>query len=246
MKQLFGFAIEARDGRIGKVEDFFFDDYVWRIRYLVARTGGWLLRNSVLISPAALDLPRPEDRCFPVKLTQEQVRNSPDVDADKPVSRQMEESLQLHYGWPPYWAMEPFVMAPAPELTEGNPAALAVTPSGDPHLRSVRETTGYQVHASDRESHVGTVSDFILDDDDWTVRYVVVEATAEDGKRDFVLNPWWTLDIDWLRRTMHFDISTAEIQLSPGFDPSTSLNRDYEVRLHENYGRIAYWDRQKR
>ncbi len=243
MKQVLGFAIEARDGRIGKVEDFYFDDYVWRVRYLVARTGGWLVRNSVLISPAALDSPSLEERCYSVKLTKEQVRNSPDVDADKPVSRQMEESLQIYYGWPSYWAMEPFSVSAAPELAEGIPAAAADGPSGDPHLRSVREATGYAVHASDRELAVGAVSDFVLDDEDWTVRYVVVHASEYVGNRDFVLNSWWTREIDWAQRTMHFDITAAQIQSSPGFDPSIPLDRDYEIRLHENYGRIAYGQR---
>ena len=57
-KQMFGYAIEARDGRIGKVEDFYFDDTAWRVRYLIGETGGWLTRKAVLISPAALDSSR--------------------------------------------------------------------------------------------------------------------------------------------------------------------------------------------
>ena len=54
VKNLKGYAIGARDGDIGKVDDFYFDDGFWTIRYLVAETGNWLLNRKVLISPFAL------------------------------------------------------------------------------------------------------------------------------------------------------------------------------------------------
>jgi|SoiMethySBSTD1v2_1073268.scaffolds.fasta_scaffold1371715_2 hypothetical protein len=241
MNQLFGYALEARDGRIGKVDDFYFDDYVWRVRYLVATTGGWLNRKEVLISPAAVDSPHPEDKIIPVKLTKDQVRDSPDVDTDKPVSRQMEESMSVYYGWPSYWSMEPFAMAAAPEMASSVPVEAVGMPGGDPHLRSVRDSAGYQVVASDREEGLGEVTDFIIDDNDWTLRYVVVKLTAEGGIREVVLNPWWNREIDWARHTMYFDLPAAQILASPEFDPASPFDRKYESQLHDYYGRPGYW-----
>jgi len=241
-KALIGYALEARDGRIGKVEDFYFDDYVWRVRYLVVATGGWLLRKNVLILPAALDLPLRDEKLFPVKLTKEQVGDSPDIDTDKPVSRQMEESLHTYYGWPSYWAMDPFTSAVTPEYAQvAVPAAIAEMPTGDPHLRSVREVTGYDVRTTDRELGIGSVADFLLDDEDWTVRYIVVRSTEKDGGRDYLLNPWWMREIDWAQRTMQFDLTTEQVRSSPEFDPAAPPDRDFESRLHEYYGRDAYW-----
>ena len=54
IKDLKGNTIVAPDGDIGKVDDFYFDDKSWTIRYLVADTGNWLLDRKVLISPIAL------------------------------------------------------------------------------------------------------------------------------------------------------------------------------------------------
>ncbi len=241
VNQLVGYALEARDGRIGKVEDLYFDDHVWRVRYLVADTGGWLNRKHVLISPAAVESPVAEDKSFPVKLTKDQVRDSPDVDTDKPVSRQMEESMSVYYGWPSYWSMEPFAMASTPEIAGSLPAEALGMPAGDPHLRSVHDSAGYEVVASDREEGVGEVTDFIIEDDDWTLRYVVVRVTAEGGKRDIVLNPWWSREIDWARHIMYFDLPAAQILSSPELDPAFPLDRNYETRLHDYYGRPAYW-----
>lgn len=46
--------IEATDGKVGTVAEFYFDDEKWTIRYLIADTGGWPTGRKVLISPAAL------------------------------------------------------------------------------------------------------------------------------------------------------------------------------------------------
>jgi hypothetical protein len=34
-----GFSLRALDGEIGKVDEFYFDDETWAIRYLVVNTG---------------------------------------------------------------------------------------------------------------------------------------------------------------------------------------------------------------
>jgi hypothetical protein len=48
------FKLRARDGDIGKAREFYFDDEHWTVRYLFAKTGGWLNGRQVLISPCAL------------------------------------------------------------------------------------------------------------------------------------------------------------------------------------------------
>jgi hypothetical protein len=53
-KTLKGYRLDSLDGEIGKVEEFYFDDHHWTIRYLVADTGNWLTGRQVLISPYAL------------------------------------------------------------------------------------------------------------------------------------------------------------------------------------------------
>jgi sporulation protein YlmC with PRC-barrel domain len=44
------------DTDIGNVEDGYFDDQRWTVRYLVVNAGGWLVDNSVLVSPMAVRL----------------------------------------------------------------------------------------------------------------------------------------------------------------------------------------------
>jgi uncharacterized protein YrrD len=90
-KSLIGYIMEATDGEIGKVDELYFDDRTWKINYLIVNTGSWLSGREVLISTAKLANTRSERGVLPVNLTKEQVRNSPDMDTNKPVSRQQED-----------------------------------------------------------------------------------------------------------------------------------------------------------
>ena len=44
----------------------------------------------------------------------------------------------------------------------------------DPHLRSIAAVTGYHIHASDGE--IGHVEDFLVEDADWSIHYLVVDT----------------------------------------------------------------------
>ena len=90
VKDLRGFALLATDGVIGKVDDLYFDDEDWGIRYLVVNTGSWLSNRKVLISPIAVGHAGWMAKRLPVALTRAQVEGSPDIDTRKPVSRQHE------------------------------------------------------------------------------------------------------------------------------------------------------------
>src|SRR5665213_2163513 len=98
-----GYAIAASDGDLGTVSDFLFDDTTWLLRWLVVDTGTWLSGRKVLLPPSVLGHLDPKRREVPVRLTVQQVKDSPAIDTDRPVSRQMETDIYDHYGWSPYW-----------------------------------------------------------------------------------------------------------------------------------------------
>jgi hypothetical protein len=95
--------IGATDGFIGHVKDLYFDDEAWVTRYLIVETGEWLSRRRVLISPIALTQPNWQEKILPAAITQDQVKRGPNIDTDKPVSRQHEIGYLGYYGYPYYW-----------------------------------------------------------------------------------------------------------------------------------------------
>src|ERR1039458_700983 len=91
--------IRATDGDLGTVDDFYFDDDTWAIRYLTVETGGWLGGRPVLISPFSIIRTDWEARRVDVALTKKQVENSPNIDTNLPVSRQHEAAYLGYYGY---------------------------------------------------------------------------------------------------------------------------------------------------
>ncbi len=223
-KSLRDYHIRATDGNVGRVKDFFFDEQEWLIRYVVVDTSEWLAGRTVLLVPDILGSPTAEGKILPVDLTREQVRNSPDVDTEKPVSRQNEFDLFDYYGWSPYWG--------------GGQAA--ISRGGDPNLRNMREVAGYSIAALDGK--VGHVEDFILSDEEWIVRYLVVNAGAWLSGKRVLVSPEWVREILWRDRTVLLELAREEIRNSPAYDPNQPVNRQDEVRLYDFYGRPRYWN----
>ncbi len=100
ISSMIGYAIRATDGDLGKVDEFYFDDETWTIRYIVVETGNWLSGRKVLISPVAFGKPELESRTISVNLTRAQVSSSPDIDTERPIYRQHEAELHEYYQWP--------------------------------------------------------------------------------------------------------------------------------------------------
>ena len=99
-KEIKGLEIRATDGRLGTVDQFYFDDDTWMIRYLTVETGGWLGGRQVLISPFSVIDTNWRVGGLVVSLTKQQVEGSPDIDTDRPVSRQHEAAYLGYFG---YW-----------------------------------------------------------------------------------------------------------------------------------------------
>lgn len=238
ISRLMGCSVKARDGEIGAVNDFYFDDHAWVIRYMVVNTGGWLSGRDVLISTAALKTPEWKARAFPVGLTRRQVRNSPGIDTHKPVSRQHETELHAYYGWPVYWGASPLVgfgypmPMMVPPLPEEKPARRK---KEDTHLRSVSQVTGYYIHATDGE--IGHVQDFIVDDKTWAIRYIVVNTRNWLPGKQVLIAPDWIGSVNWREAMVTLHLSRKKIKDSPEYDPGKPVTDDYRTRLARHYER---------
>ena len=248
-KGLHGYTPVAVDGEIGSVEDGYFDDARWTIRYLVVDTGGWLSGRRVLISPYAIGALDPRERRLALTLPRELIRDSPDIDTAKPISRQHEAAYYHYYGWAPYWGgaatwgayTYPYAMTVAPPRSlAGEAGASPTDDDGDPHLRSIAEVAGYDIAALDGD--IGRVDDFLIDDQDWAIRYLAVDTGSwSRAGRQVLIAPPWIGAIDWVARKVAVELPKEAIAASPGIEALTGLDRDYERRLHDHYRRPAYW-----
>ncbi len=183
---------------------------------------------------------------FAVKLTKQQVKDSPEIDTDRPVSRQMETSVYDYYGWSPYWGSgfymggygympgsgmaSPYLGARRREQEIAN----AHADSDDVHLRSVEAVTGYHIHARDGE--IGHVEDFIVDDADWSIHYLVVDTKNWWPGKRILVSSRSAGEIDWTDRLVNLDVDRQRIKGSPAYDPSMTIDRAYDEKLLTYYG----------
>ncbi len=243
-----GYAIIANDGQLGTVSDFLFDDTSWVVRWLVVDTGTWLSGRKVLLPPSVLGHLDPLKREFAIGLTMQQVRDSPDFDTERPVSRQMESDIYGHYGWSPYWGGGLYMggrgymggaigVSPFLEPQPREEAAAEIRrDDDDPHLRSIAAVTGYHVHASD--GAIGHVEGFLVEDTDWSIHYLVVDTKNWWAGKKVLISPRSVRGIDWTDKLVNLDVDRQRVKDSPIYDASTVLDHAYAKRFHDHYGEV--------
>jgi hypothetical protein len=250
LSEIEGFSLRATDGTIGSVDDFYFDDATWVVRYVVADTGNWLSGRKVLLTPQTAGQPDTVNRLLPVQLTRAQVENSPDIDLARPVERAMEERLYRYYGWEPYWSdgIMPLNVPRRPtraSVANQNTSPVTVNepdasdPGYQPHLRSADTVMHYYIHA--RDGDIGHVADFLLDAATWMIRYMVVDPRNWLPGRKVLVSPQWIDDISWSENMVRLDLLKQQIREAPEYDPNTPIERDYEAALFEHYRKAPYW-----
>jgi hypothetical protein len=254
MKELEGYAIRAIDGAIGHVQDFYFDDESWVIRYFVVDTGSWLSGRKVLISPIAIGHPNWSERALSVSLTKAQVEDSPDIDTELPVSRQHEIRHLRHYGYPYYWGgtglwgevddpsmmlmtgYDGFVPTPQAPPTEAEEAYASVEAArhqnDDPHLRSCKVITGYHIEAKD--GGIGHVQGMLIDEDSWAIRYLVVDTSNWWLGHQVLIAPQSIQNVSSREETVSVNLTRHAVKESLPYD-AEALDRALETNVAERY-----------
>ncbi|WP_428486301.1 PRC-barrel domain-containing protein [Rhodopila sp.] len=258
-----GFAIQAKDGGLGTVSDFLFDDSTWKVRWMVVDTGRWLSGRKVLIHPSAVISAEYGARELTVALTKAQVEDSPDILQDRPVSRQMQNDLYGYYGWDPLWGGGMFgagmcggsmygygggmgaIASPLSAPAYFGTAAVQEaerggtdTDEGDPHLRSIAEVTGYHVHATDGD--IGHIQDILVDSASWGIRYLIVDTSNWWFGQHVLVSPYAVKGVDWPDRHVRLAIARGRVKSSPPWNPAQVIDNEYERRLHNHYDWPGY------
>lgn len=265
---LLKYQLLARDGNVGEVRDFLFDDEIWQVRYLVVDTGRWLARREVLIAPEAVRQPEWDARRLPVELTKEQVRESPPLDPRLPLSPAEETKLREHYGWGTVsrasdtagFGVSRRVGGTSPAITTlrgkgGEAVSPAATPGAgadaeitaaargaaenreETSLRSMKAVTGYHIEATD--GSIGHVEDFLIDDESWEIRFLVVDTRNWLPGRKVLLSPQWIINVSWPESHVTVALTREAVERSPEYDPEESVTPEYADRLQRHYAEAS-------
>lgn len=241
--ELKNLVVSSLDGDIGRCRDFLFDDEHWTVRFIELNTSRWLLGRRVLISPATVGTPDFAHKRLPVELTRQAIEDAPGLEADQPVSRQYEAEYARHFGQMYYWwgaGLWGSGAVPGDIVTRGElPAETALEDvnsiESDNHLRSAHEVIGYRTHATDGD--LGSVKDFVLDTNTWSIDFVVLDTGQWLPGRKIVLPVAWVTGIDWAERRFNVDVTRAQLETAPELDEP--LSAQGIVAFYAHFGRVV-------
>ena len=217
LKDLKKKGIEMKSGDKAPIMDFLTDDVDMTVRYIVVDAKGWLPGRKVLVSTETVGRPR-ENYEIPVNLTMDQIKNGPIVEKDKPIDRQFEQTLYGYYGWKPYWENE----------------------GQTQNLISMDEIMKYHLSASDGD--IGHAEDLIIDDSDWTIRYMVVDMSNwNPAAKRTLISTNWIKDVNMKTKKIDVDVNKEMIKGAPEYDPEDMMITEAEKKLHAHYKKPTYW-----
>ncbi|MDR4493503.1 MAG: PRC-barrel domain-containing protein [Nitrospirales bacterium] len=214
--------VEGLDGTIGTVADLYFNDQTWKVHYVAADTGNWLQGRHVLISRESLLGPKWETASFPALVKKSQVEQAPKFEIEKPLSWQKEREICQYYQWSTYFPVDEEELTVFPGL-----------------LTSANGLKDFSLMAVDGE--IGKIINFLVEDTDWIVRYIVVDTSKWLAGKQVLISPMWNKSIEWPERKIVVDLSQEQIKNSPEYDPTAPIERVYEINLYRHYGKPHYW-----
>lgn len=214
--------VQGIEGIIGSVADVYVNDQTWKIHYLAADTGNWLQGRHVLISTQSFVHPHDDIGSFRALVSKAQVEGAPEFEIEEPISWEKEREICNYYRWNTYYPIDERELSVFPGI-----------------LTSANGLKDFSLQATDGE--IGKIINFLIDDANWTVRYLVVDTSKWLAGRKVLISPMWNKSINLAERMMVVDMNQDQIERSPEYDPTAPIERVYEINLYEHYGKPHYW-----
>jgi hypothetical protein len=106
-------------------------------------------------------------------------------------------------------------------------------------LEVISALKGYAIEATD--GGMGTVSDFLFDDRNWRVRWLVVDTGTWLTERKVLVHPSAIKRADDERQTFAVNLTKAQVEGGPGILQDQPVSRQMERQLHDYYGSDPLW-----
>ncbi len=229
IRELGTYRLRATDGDIGHLEQFYFDDRDWQIRYFVLDIGTWLHGKKVLMSPSEIIGVDARNKTINAAFNKQQVQESDDVGTHKPEGLAQRHDYSLYLGWPHYLRSVPA----GPRDTGGKISEQSLRQAYDEHLRSSKMVSRYHIMAVDGE--IGQIEDGIVDDQTWSIQYLVSTIRNWWSAKKVLLPTELILWVNAAESNVYVSLKRHNIATAPRFDPEKPLTRDLEMAIYNHY-----------
>jgi len=210
IKEVSDYTIKARDGVVADVYDFYFDDRVWKIRYLVGKVD--VIGRKVLIPSRTLIQQDATNHSLATSLTKSEVKFAPSLDIAQPVSLQQKAKLQENHGCSLAWLAQKTFLLRLLGLNSPENAADDTTQNNS-HLRSAQEILGYHIQASDGQ--IGYLDNLLFENNSWNIQFIVVSTHRWLPGRKVLVSPAWVQTINWSQAKIYMNLTRDSIENRP-------------------------------
>lgn len=242
LNDLMQYGVRSADGMIGTIHDFYFDDETWSVRYAVINLDPSLGARDILVSTAVFETILPLEGVITTSLTPEKARNSPEIDTEQPITRQQESDLSSYYLVPEYWipntgyglgvgdlSAVPMVDLEADLQEQQERQENDHEP--DSHLYSTMSLLGFHILTGQNED-IGVVEDFLLDEEDWDIDFLVADVGSWLENRKIILSPDWVERFSRVQSLLFVDLDRQSIEASPEFTGDLDATYIHELYVH--------------
>jgi hypothetical protein len=125
----------------------------------------------------------------------------------------------------------------SPIIDTGRPPLLAQ--HDEHHLRSCKTVMSSHIRAPDGD--VGHVCGFLIDEENWAIRYLIVDTRNWWLGHQVLIAPEWIEGMKWDDHTVSVKLTLTALRNAPPYRAKTQFDRDAETRLHDHHGLPGYW-----
>jgi sporulation protein YlmC with PRC-barrel domain len=106
-------------------------------------------------------------------------------------------------------------------------------------LRSIKQLYGDKLGASDGD--IGHVKDFYFNDQNWAVRYLVVDTGSWLPGRQVLITPHSCGRLQLAGKVLLVNLTRKQIEDSPSIEEHKPVSRQYEEEYYRYFGWPYYW-----
>lgn len=243
-RAIVGSAVDANDERLGKVRDLYFLPADWTVRFVLLETDHWFSGRTVCVPTEVFDQVVWTERNAQVAVDREQIERVSQHDVGK-----AEDDIDLARSgsWSSYWsaddptggtndigggasadASSPSAQRTHEQSTSGtrlaspasvHPLTSVDQPASQRELRLLK--TLWNFHVETIDGSVGHIDDFLIDDQSWEIRYIVVETRNWMPGRRVLVGREAAESISWPQQRIRLRQTSQAVRESPSYEPES-------------------------
>ena len=232
---LSSYTVIGNDGEIGKVEDVYFDEEMWTVRYIVVKTGATFLSEKLFVSPVSIDKFDHTNELIRIGITKDEAQKAPDP-GDEPVSRKYEKDFSLYYRINPYW-IGSGAWGSANTAREMAQQEVQILESDleedESHVHQAKHVTRYELAVTD--GSFGKIDDLLIDESSFKIKYFVADMRKWlPGGKKVLISPQWIEEIEWAAARIRINVTRDQLESAPEYRTELDLTdeRESELWLH--------------